>query len=229
MRRDATSEFSLLMALAIEWCVSSHGRLPTVLYAQNSGQYRLDMTPHTYTRLNEMSFNSSAVNAARPEGHGVPPRCNRGHCMSKSCLDWEPCTSQSWQLSILFRILSLAVRSAIDVGGWQIALRWLQKRPPRSTLRHVLCTQDMRVESMQYLQNRIAKHSLCDVGPVGDTGIPTHVFVADVFQFAECEQTTTPIARMRMIDLSFHDPEREEEELVADRAAAHILTKQHTA
>ena len=67
------------------------------------------------------------------------------------------------------------------------------------------------------LANRIARHSLCDVGLVGATGIPTHVPVAAVFQLAEYEQTVTTIARMRKIDLNFRDPESEAEELIADR------------
>ena len=75
------------------------------------------------------------------------------------------------------------------------------------------------------LANRIAKHSLRDVGLVGDTGIPTHVPVAAVFQLAEYEQTVTTIARMRKIKLNFRDPEPEAEELIADRVVAHILTK----
>ena len=45
--------------------------------------------------------------------------------------------------------------------------------------------------------NRISKHALCDVGLVGDTGIPTHLPVAAVFQFAEYEQTVTTIVRMK--------------------------------
>ena len=57
------------------------------------------------------------------------------------------------------------------------------------------------------LANRFAKHSLCDVGRVRATGIPTHVPVAAVFRLAENEQTVTTIARVRKIDLHFRDRE----------------------
>ena len=77
------------------------------------------------------------------------------------------------------------------------------------------------------LANRISKHALCDVGLVGNTGIPTHLPVATVFQFAEYEQIVTTIVRMRKIDLNFKDPESEAEQLTADRVVAHILAKQN--
>ena len=56
------------------------------------------------------------------------------------------------------------------------------------------------------LANRMAKHSLCDVGLVGATGIPTYLPVAAVFQLTEYEQTVTTIARLKKIDLNFRDP-----------------------
>ena len=59
------------------------------------------------------------------------------------------------------------------------------------------------------------------------TGIPTRVPVAAVFQLAENKQTVTIFARMRKIDLNVRDPVPEAEELVANRAAAHMLTKQN--
>ena len=52
-----------------------------------------------------------------------------------------------------------------------------------------------------------ASTRFCDVGLVGNTGIPTHPPVAAVFQFAEDEQIVTIIVRMRKIDLNFKDPE----------------------
>ena len=77
------------------------------------------------------------------------------------------------------------------------------------------------------LANRISKHALFDAGLVGDTGIPTHLPVAAVFQFAEYEQTVTTMVRMRKIDLNFKDPEPEAEQLTADRApAAHEGSKE---
>ena len=79
------------------------------------------------------------------------------------------------------------------------------------------------------LANRISKHALCDAGLVGDTGIPTHLPVAAVFQFAEYEQTVTTMVRMRKIDLNFKDPEPEAEQLTADRVVACILAKQNDA
>ena len=50
------------------------------------------------------------------------------------------------------------------------------------------------------LANRVAEHSLCDVGLVGGTGIPAHVPVGVVFHLRAYEQTVTTLARMRKID-----------------------------
>ena len=60
------------------------------------------------------------------------------------------------------------------------------------------------------LANRIAEHSLCDVGLVGATGIP------NTRSWAEHEQTVTTIARMRKIDLNVRGPEPEAEGLFAN-------------
>ena len=97
--------------------------------------------------------------------------------------------------------LSLAVRSAIDVGRWADFAAVVSK-----------------ASASAVLADRIAKHSLCDVGLV-------HVPVA-VFQLAEYEQTVTTVARFKKFDLNFRDPEPETEELIANRDAAHILKKQ---
>ena len=78
------------------------------------------------------------------------------------------------------------------------------------------------------LANRVAKHTLCDVGQVEDTSIPTHVSVAGVFQLEENEQTVTTTARMRKIDLNLRDTGSQTEEVIADRVAAHPdKTKHH--
>ena len=77
------------------------------------------------------------------------------------------------------------------------------------------------------LANRVARHSLCDVGLVGATGMFLLLYV--LFQSAECELTATTIARVRKIDLHFRDPKPEAEDRIADRVAAHILTQQNTA
>ena len=69
------------------------------------------------------------------------------------------------------------------------------------------------------LANRISKHALCDVGLVSGIGIPTHLPVAAVFQFAEYEQMVTTNARKKKIDANFKDLDR-----VVD-----ILTRQSTA
>ena len=68
----------------------------------------------------------------------------------------------------------------------QTAQRWLQKRLPRSPFLSACFVHTgagSRIDVV--LANRIAKYSLRDVGLVGDTGIPTHVPVAAVFQLAE--------------------------------------------
>ena len=57
------------------------------------------------------------------------------------------------------------------------------------------------------LASRICKHALCDVGLVGDSGIPTHLPVAAVFQLVEYEQMVTKIVRRKKIELNFKDPE----------------------
>ena len=46
----------------------------------------------------------------------------------------------------------------------------------------MFCSRGTRVEFDAVLANRIAKHSLCYVGLVGATGMPTHVLVAAEFQ-----------------------------------------------
>ena len=74
------------------------------------------------------------------------------------------------------------------------------------------------------LANRISQHALCDVGLVGNTGIPTHILVAAVFHFAEYEQIVTTFVQMRKIDLMLKDPKPEAEQLTADRVVAHILS-----
>ena len=72
--------------------------------------------------------------------------------------------------------LPMAVRSATDVvGGWQTAQRWLQC--------FVHAGPGSRIDAV--FADRIAKHSLCDVGLVGAIGIFSHVPVAAVFPLAE--------------------------------------------
>ena len=99
--------------------------------------------------------------------------------------------------------LSLAVRSAIDIGGWAdcaaLVAEATATSPPATCYVHA--GPGSRIDVV--LANRISKHALCDAGLVGDTGIPTHLPVAAVFQFAEYEQTVTTMVRMRKIDLNF--------------------------
>ena len=125
--------------------------------------------------------------------------------------------------------LSLAVRSAIDIGGWAdcaaLVAEATASSPPATCYVHA--GPGSRIDVV--LANRISKHALRDAGLVGDTGIPTHLPVAAVFQFAEYEQTVTTMVRMRKIDLNFKDPEPEAEQLTADRVVACILAKQNDA
>ena len=103
-------------------------------------------------------------------------------------------------------LLSLAVRSAIDVGGWAdcaaVVVEAFASEPAATCFVHA--GPGSRIDAE--LAHRIAKHSLCDVGLVGATGIPAHVPVAAVFQLAEYEQTLTTIARLKKIDLNFWCP-----------------------
>ena len=103
--------------------------------------------------------------------------------------------------------LSLAVRSAIDVGGWAdcAALVGVSQRTPATCYVHA--GPGSRIDVV--LANRIIKHALCDVGLVGATGIPTHLPVAAVFQFAQYESIVTAVLRMKKIALNLKDPERE--------------------
>ena len=81
--------------------------------------------------------------------------------------------------------LSLAVRSAIDVGGWADCAAVVTEASalePAATC-FVFAGPGSRIDAV--LANRTAKHSLCDVGLVGATGIITYVPVAAVFQLAE--------------------------------------------
>ena len=119
--------------------------------------------------------------------------------------------------------LSLAVCSAIDVGGWAHCAALVAEATASSPLAtcYVHAGPGSRIDVV--LANRISKHALCDVGLVGNKGISTHLPVAAVFQFAEYEQIVTTIVRMRKIDLHFKDPEPEAEQLTADRVVAHIL------
>ena len=110
MRRDATSELSLLMALAIEWCMSS----------RCMGFLVLETMPRECDKMNSC----------------------RG-TLSNSCLGRSQCFSAFflWPCD-----------QPLMWGDGQTAQRRLQKRPPKSSHRHVLCTRDLEVESMQCLQ-----------------------------------------------------------------------------
>ena len=81
--------------------------------------------------------------------------------------------------------LSLAVRSAIDVGRWaDCAARVAEataSAPPATCYVHA--GPGSRIDVV--LANRICRHAICDVGLVAATGIPTHLLVAAVFQLAE--------------------------------------------
>ena len=96
--------------------------------------------------------------------------------------------------------LSLAVSSAIDVGGWADCAALVAEATASPVLAtcYVHAGPGSRIDVV--LANRICKHALCDVGLVGATGIPTHLPVAAVLQFAKYEQTVTTIVRMKKID-----------------------------
>ena len=83
--------------------------------------------------------------------------------------------------------LSLAVRSAIDVGRWAdcaaLVAEATASAPPVTCYVHA--GPGSRIDVV--LANRTCKHALCDVGLVGNTGIPTHLPAAAVFQLAEYE------------------------------------------
>ena len=125
--------------------------------------------------------------------------------------------------------LSLAVRSAIDVGGWADCAALVAEAKASAPLATccVHTSPGSRIDVV--LANRISKHALCVVGLVDCAGIPTHLPVAAVFQFAEYEQTVTTIVRMKKIDLNLKDSEPEAEELAANRVVGDILTWQRTA
>ena len=73
--------------------------------------------------------------------------------------------------------LLLTVRSAIDEGGWADCAAVVAKASMEPfTTCFVHAGPGSRIDAV--LANRTAKHSLCDVGPVGATGISTHVPVA---------------------------------------------------
>ena len=129
-------------------------------------------------------------------------------------------------LNVTLASLSLAVRSAIDVGGWADCAALVAEATASSRLATCYVHAGPGNSIDVVLANRISKHALCDVGLVGNTGIPTHLPVAAVFQFAEFEQIVTTTVRVRKIDLNFKDLEPEAEQLTADRVVAHILARQ---
>ena len=95
--------------------------------------------------------------------------------------------------------LSFAVRSAINMSGWTDCAAVVAE----ASTCFVHAGPGSGIDAV--LANRVAKHSLRDVGLEGATGIPTHVFVATVFLLTEYEQ----IACMRKIGLNFRDAEPE--------------------
>ena len=139
-------------------------------------------------------------------------RCRR-HCWKNA--EYEQSLRDTFQflagVGIVLNIaphLSVAARSAVDVGGWADCAALVAQATTSTCYVHA----GLGSRNDVVFADRISKHVLCD-GLVGDVGIPTHLLVAAVFQFAEYEQMFTTTVRMKNIDLNFKDPEPEAEEL----------------
>ena len=85
----------------------------------------------------------------------MPRECDKmNSCrgtLSKSCLGDVPILILA-DLNVIPH-LSLTVRSAIDLGGWTDCAAVVAEASAKEPLRHVLCTRDLRIESMHCLQN----------------------------------------------------------------------------
>ena len=89
--------------------------------------------------------------------------------------------------------LSLHVRSAIDVADCAAFVAEATASGPLATC-YVHAGPGSRIDVV--LATRISKHALCDVGLVGDTGIPTHPHISMFPKSSSLQSTNKPLRRL---------------------------------